>query len=426
METRNNMLKIVRINSLWLLSLATAASAFAQTQPLTTRQIQTATVSQTPALAGKPTPPSNLTATGITSTEIDLTWGPSTPQQDAKSIAAYQIERCEDDNCNKFSSVATLDNATTYRDQNLKRGKTYRYRVIASDDEGDVSDPSNIFTVATTDFTCQLIPLRPGCVDWGNPNANVNAFYETNGGLSFFRQIKSIYNGASGSATVSADLATLNFADGMQVTATTNAQVGSAGAAPTSSASVPTLSATGAAQATQNMLYGGTALASELYPLLAEGGTRLGTPGGFGVMVDVILKQGVDIQNFKAGSNVNVSSPPFHASADMEGYLQYNSINLIPGAQIFAGALFVGGSYGWSYMSHSYARDYGFTNVNNGIGQISFGILINNVAKITISRGFGPSQTYMDSTTSAQTTVNNFKAWSFGIAYQSPPPSSKQ
>jgi hypothetical protein len=37
------------------------------------------------------------------------------------------------------------------------------------------------------------------------------------------------------------------------------------------------------------------------------------------------------------------------------------------------------------------------------------------------TRAFGPSRTYIDSTTKVETTVNNFKAWSFGISYQSPP-----
>ena len=75
---------------------------------------------------------------------------------------------------------------------------------------------------------------------------------------------------------------------------------------------------------------------------------------------------------------------------------------------------------------YGYARDYGFgKRVNNDIGQVSLGILINGVAKISVSRAFGPSQTYIDSTTMAQTTINNFKAWSFGIAYQSAAPATK-
>jgi hypothetical protein len=74
-------------------------------------------------------------------------------------------------------------------------------------------------------------------------------------------------------------------------------------------------------------------------------------------------------------------------------------------------------------MSHDYARDYGFGNhVENGVGQVSFGILLNNVAKISVSRGFGPTQTYIDNTSMATTTINNLKSWSIGITYQSTPP----
>jgi hypothetical protein len=252
-------------------------------------------------------------------------------------------------------------------------------------------------------------------------NTNINLFYNTSGSLSFFNQLKSIYNGASGSATVSADLATLNFANGWQVTASTNVQAGPAPATTASSGTTPILSPNGAGQATQNILYGGTVVGSELYPLMAVGGSKIVSAGGFGLLVDFIAKEGVDIQNFKAGSNVNVSSPPFHGSAQIEGYLQYNSINLDPKSGNFQGAIFFGGSYGYDYMSHGYARDYGFgSQVNNGIGLVSFGILINGVAKISVSRAFGPSQTYVDinNMTGSPVTVNNFKAWSFGIAYQ--------
>ena len=254
--------------------------------------------------------------------------------------------------------------------------------------------------------------------------ANINAFYRTSGPYSFFNQINSTYNQGSSAATISTDLATLNFPDGMQVTVATNPQAGSSGATTPSSGTTPTLTANGAAQATQNILHGGTFVVSELYPLVAAGSSNWTSPGDFGLLIDLVAKEGADVQNFKSGTNVSVTSPPFHGSAQIEGYLQYNSINLTANTQHFAGALFLGGSYGYNYMSHGYATDYGFSSkVNNGIGQVSFGILLNDVAKISVSRGFGPSQTYMDSTTKAATTVNNFKAWSFGITYQSSPPS---
>jgi len=257
--------------------------------------------------------------------------------------------------------------------------------------------------------------------------ANINSFYGTETQLSYADQIKSIYNGASSSATVSADLTSLNFSNGWQVTAGTNIQAGSSSAAAVSTGTVPTLSATSAGQATQNMLYGGTIFASGLYPLLVTGADKAGSVGGLGMMLDLLGREGVDVQNFKSGTSTNVNTPPSHTSVQVEGYLQYNSANSAPkSSSDYAGAIFIGGSYGYSYTSHDYARDYGFgSNVNNGMGQVSAGILISGVAKIALSRAFGPSQTYIDSTSMTKTTVNNFKSWSFGITYQSPPPSGQ-
>src|SRR5260370_32029593 len=97
----------------------------------------------------------------------------------------------------------------------------------------------------------------------------INDFFGTAHKLSYFDQIKSIYNGASSSATVSADLASLNFTNGMQVNVGTNIQAGSTGVTAVSSGTIPTLSATSAGQATQNMLYGGTVFASALLPIIA-------------------------------------------------------------------------------------------------------------------------------------------------------------
>lgn len=247
--------------------------------------------------------------------------------------------------------------------------------------------------------------------------ANINSFFGTDGKLSFMDQIKSIYNGGSNSATVSADLASLNFSTGWQVTLGTNIQAGASSPTAVSTGIVPTLSSTSAGQATQNLLYGGTITAAGIYPLLAVGAANLSSPAGVGFMVDFAAKEGVDIQSFKSGTSTNVNNPSSHTSAQVEGYLQFNSTNLAPGSTgVSAGAFFIGGSGGYNYMSHGYARDYGFgTHVNNGIGQLSAGFLINNVAKTAVSRSFGPSQTYIDSTSNASTTTNYFKAWSLSI-----------
>jgi hypothetical protein len=261
-------------------------------------------------------------------------------------------------------------------------------------------------------------------------NPNINNFWQTNGSYTFFDQVKSLYNGASGSATVSADLGTLNFGDGMQVTVTTNAKAGSSGVTAVGASTLPTLSSNSAAQATQNMLFGGTFLISETYPLFAFGALKLNSPGGLGVSADFSAKEGVDIQNFASGTDINQASPPFHGSGQLTSFVQYNSINFLPNSQNFAGALFAGGSYGYSYTSPTYLRNYGFAGKqNNGMGQVFVGVVLNTVARISFSRGFGPSQTYMDSTTMAATKMNNFKVWSIGVTYQSatpPAPASKQ
>jgi hypothetical protein len=432
-----------RMGSACVLFLGAASYAHAQLTPKLSapQRIASATVSIAPPTPGFPTAPSNLVVTGGSNNEIDLAWGAST--EEGGTITKYGIQRClgQVADCTDDTKFKQIDTSPTtyYSDSKSKLDSqtTYTYRVTATDANGHAST-SNVLSVTTASsgFTCFLFPTRSGCMDFGptagldkntkistSINSNINTFYQTTGPYTFFNQIKSIYNGASGSATVSADLATLNFPDGMQVTFATNVQAGPSGTTTVSSATVPTLTANGAGQATQNIIYGGTFVASELYPLFAAGSSKWGSPGGVGVIVDGVVKEGADVQNFKSGANVNVTSPPFHGSGQIEGYLQYNSVNLIPNSQNFAGSLFVGGSYGYSYMSHGYARDYGFgSQVSNGIGQISLGMLINGVAKITVSRAFGPSQTYIDSTTKAQTTANNFKAWSFGVTYQSPSP----
>lgn len=269
---------------------------------------------------------------------------------------------------------------------------------------------------------CQFLPTREACMGKGDiRDKNINAFYGTADKLSYFNQIKSLYNGASSSATISADLASLNFRNGMQVTAGTNVQAGTSSTA-TGSGAVPTLSTTSAAQAAQNMLYGGTIYTAASYPFLAIGASGINSTSNLGMMIDVVAREGIDIQNFKSGTTTNVSSPPSHATAQIEGYLQYNSANTIMGSSDYAGAIFLGGSYGYSYTSHDYARDYGFGNhVSNAISQVSVGVVVSGVARIVVSRAFGPSQTFINSATNTQTSVNSFKSWSFGIVYQSAP-----
>jgi hypothetical protein len=253
----------------------------------------------------------------------------------------------------------------------------------------------------------------------------VQKFFGSNGNWSPLNQIGSVYNGASSSATVTANLVSFVAKQGWQATATTNIQAGSSGITDVPQGTTPSLSASSAAQATQNLLYGGTLDFTFDLPIYFYG-PNIASEGGWGVEVDTVSREGIDVQNFKAGTSTSASSPPSHHATQLEAYLVNNSINPPSGSSTgFAASIFLGGSYGYSYTSHGYARDYGFgTRVNNDIGMVTAGMLITNVAKISVSRAFGPSQTYIDTTTMARTKVNNFKAWSFGITYQSAAPTA--
>jgi hypothetical protein len=285
---------------------------------------------------------------------------------------------------------------------------------------------------AKANLNCSLFPVSASeCVGYGAAkNVNINTFWGTNSGFVFFNQIKSIYNAASNSATVAADIGTLNFPFGMQLNIGSNVQAGSAPPTPVSAGTIPTLSPSAAAQAAQNMLYGGTIYLSGAYPILAAGGNRISKPGSWGGMLDVAAREGVDIQSFKSGTSTSLTSPSTHFSLQMEGYAQVNSTNLpTVGSGTFAGALFIGGSFGYTYTSHTYINDYGIANPSNALSQVAAGVILNGVAKIAFSKAFGPSQTYIDGTImplpTTPVTKNNFKTWSFELSYQSAAPGSK-
>jgi hypothetical protein len=256
--------------------------------------------------------------------------------------------------------------------------------------------------------------------DFGDPirKSVINCFYSTNGLSSYFNQLQSIYNSASGSTTVNAQIGSLNFLNGMQVTVGTNPQIASSNATAstpstgTTTGGVPTLSATAASQAAQNILNGGTIFGSDIFPILSKQSNGL-------IYLAAQAKEGVDIQKFNNNS-ITLSNPSTHTFVGLQGYLQYSSSNTATNSTDPAGSIFLSAMYGYSLMNHSYSVQNGFGGrVNSQIAQVGAGILISGVAKIAVYRGFGPSQRYIDSSTTATTTVNDFNKWSVAIAYQS-------
>jgi hypothetical protein len=100
-----------------------------------------ATTLAVPAL---PAAPSNLVATAVSRSRIDLTW-----TDNSNNEAGFKIERCKGSTCTNFKQIATVGpNVNSYANTGLSRATTYRYRVRAYNAAGN-SAYSNIVSAKT-------------------------------------------------------------------------------------------------------------------------------------------------------------------------------------------------------------------------------------------------------------------------------------
>ncbi|HYL67284.1 MAG TPA: fibronectin type III domain-containing protein [Nitrosopumilaceae archaeon] len=103
-----------------------------------------------------PQPPTNLTATAVSSSEIDLSWTASSDLL----ISGYMIERSTDGGATWSTIVSDTGNtATTYSDTGLAASTTYTYRVSEVSSIG-TSSPSNTAS-ATTQSPQATAPQSP-------------------------------------------------------------------------------------------------------------------------------------------------------------------------------------------------------------------------------------------------------------------------
>jgi chitodextrinase len=97
-----------------------------------------------------PLPPSNLVATVVTATRIDLTW---TAGSDNVGVTNYEVVR-------GGLLLATVGNVTSYSDTSALAGVTYSYQVRAMDAAGHRSSFSNTSTVTTGDLVAPSDPTN--------------------------------------------------------------------------------------------------------------------------------------------------------------------------------------------------------------------------------------------------------------------------
>ena len=89
-----------------------------------------------------PTAPTNVAATAVGSTQINLTWTAAT---DNVGVTEYRIERCQSAGCSTFTQVGTAT-APSFSNMGLSPATSYSYRVRAVDAAG-ISDrirPSSV------------------------------------------------------------------------------------------------------------------------------------------------------------------------------------------------------------------------------------------------------------------------------------------
>ena len=101
-----------------------------------------------------PTAPT-LSATTISSTQIDLSWSGAT---DNVGVTGYRLERCAGSGCSGFTQIATPA-ASPYSNTSLASGTSYNYRVRAVDAAGNLGAYSNIATAITSGTSTSSISI---------------------------------------------------------------------------------------------------------------------------------------------------------------------------------------------------------------------------------------------------------------------------
>jgi fibronectin type 3 domain-containing protein len=93
-----------------------------------------------------PANPTGLTATPISSSQINLSWTAAT---DNIAVTSYRLERCAGASCTTFAQIAT-PTTTTYSDTGLSAATSYSYRVRAVDAAANLSAYSSTATTSTS------------------------------------------------------------------------------------------------------------------------------------------------------------------------------------------------------------------------------------------------------------------------------------
>jgi YD repeat-containing protein len=103
-------------------------------------------VTQAAADTTSPTIPAGLAATVVSSSQMNLSWSPSS---DNVGVTAYQLQSCAGSGCTAFALLATITSGTAYSNTGLQSSTSYSYKVQALDAAGNQSGYSGPVTAIT-------------------------------------------------------------------------------------------------------------------------------------------------------------------------------------------------------------------------------------------------------------------------------------
>jgi fibronectin type 3 domain-containing protein len=132
-----------------------------------TYDVQTFTVPSSEPDSVKPTPPTTLTPTVVSTSRIDLTWSGAT---DNVGVTGYQIYRAEGTGT---PVLLTEQSGTSYSDTTASPATDYTYSVWAIDAAGNRSDTAKSATASTAGAPDGTPPTQPGNLTATAPSSTV-------------------------------------------------------------------------------------------------------------------------------------------------------------------------------------------------------------------------------------------------------------
>ncbi|HEX6472849.1 MAG TPA: cellulose binding domain-containing protein [Streptosporangiaceae bacterium] len=158
-----------------------------------------------------PSTPGTLSASNVTSSSVNLSWGASS---DNVGVAGYDVLRATGASGGSFTSVGS-PSGTSFSDSGLAANTTYRYQVRARDAAGNTSPVSNTVSVTTA--------TGGGT---GSPTCSVTASVQTQWAGGYVMQVTVTNTGGSTTAGWSVPF---TMPSGQQVTNSWNSSLSTSG-----------------------------------------------------------------------------------------------------------------------------------------------------------------------------------------------------